>query len=47
MQKLPKNPTKIQQKSSKNLLAKNLAKIFYDLFNKKPAKNFATYPKTS
>jgi hypothetical protein len=39
----PKNP----QKPRKNLVRKNPAKIFYDFFNKKPAKNFATYPKTS
>ena len=42
MQKLPKNPTKI---CGKNLLSDKLSgqktrqKIFYDFFNKKPAKN--------
>jgi hypothetical protein len=40
MQKLPKKPTKNPQKPHKNPAAKNLAKIFYDFLNKKPAKNF-------
>jgi hypothetical protein len=31
---------KTPQKPHKNLVRKNLAKIFYDFFNKKPAKNF-------
>jgi hypothetical protein len=31
---------KTPQKPHKNLLRKNLAKIFYDILNKKPAKNF-------
>jgi hypothetical protein len=52
MQKLPKNLAKIQQKSgtqksSKNLVRKNPAKIFYDFLNKKPAKNFQIFTKTS
>jgi hypothetical protein len=31
---------KTPQKTHKNPAAKNLAKIFYDFLNKKPAKNF-------
>jgi hypothetical protein len=31
---------KTPQKPHKNPAAKNLAKIFYDFLNKKPAKNF-------
>jgi hypothetical protein len=42
-----KSGAKTPQKPHKNLVRKNPAKIFYDFFNKKPAKNFATYPKTS
>jgi hypothetical protein len=38
---------KTPQKPRKNLVRKNPAKIFYDFFNKKPAKNFERYPKTS
>jgi len=37
---LCKNSPKTPQKTHKNPAAKNLAKIFYDFLNKKPAKNF-------
>lgn len=42
---LRKNSPKNPQKSHKNPAAKNLAKIFYDFLNKKPAKNFKLFQK--
>lgn len=46
MQKLPKKPTKTCQKSGKNLVDKNPAKIFVDHFVKILTKNIQKYPKT-
>ena len=34
-------------KTHKNLVHKNLTKIFYDFLNKKPAKNFKIFQKLS
>jgi hypothetical protein len=42
---LCKNSPKTPQKPHKNPAAKNLAKIFYDFLNKKPAKNFKIFQK--
>ncbi len=44
---LCKNSPKTPQKPHKNPAAKNLAKIFYDFLNKKPAKNFKILQKLS